>query len=143
MNTAFEPPANAFTQHFVVPNEDIDDLGHVGNVAWVRWLQEAATAHSTSIGLGLEEYRARGVLFVVRKHEIEYLVPAFRGETIEAVTWIASVKGATSVRRTLFRRPSDEALLVRAATTWVLITIPSGRPTRIPAELGVRYGFSG
>lgn len=142
MKTALQPPANAFTHSFVVPDSDIDDLGHAGNVAWVRWVQDAATAHSTSIGLDLSGLRQLALLFVVRRHDIEYLSPAFVGETIDALTWIESVRGATSVRRTLFRRPSDGALLARAATTWVLVSIPTGRPTRIPAELGVRYGFA-
>jgi acyl-CoA thioester hydrolase len=141
MNAAIEPPANAFTHHFVVPTSDIDELGHAGNVAWVRWVQEAATAHSTSIGLDLAAYREINLLFVVRKHEIEYLSPAYRDEKVVALTWIESVRGATALRRTTFSRPSDGVVLARAATTWVLLSTPSGRPTRIPADLGVRFGY--
>ena len=25
--------------------DDIDELGHVNNAAWVRWIQDMATAH--------------------------------------------------------------------------------------------------
>ena len=133
------PPANAFSHRFVVPAGDIDDLGHASNVSWVRWVQDAATAHSLSIGLGLDAYRSLGVVWVVRRHEIEYLGAAFADQEIEAVTWVASLKGATSLRRTIFRR--DGAELARAATTWVLLSIGTGRPTRVPAELLSRYGF--
>jgi acyl-CoA thioester hydrolase len=104
---------------------------------------EAATAHSVSIGLDLEAYRALGVLWVVRRHEIDYLGQAFEGETLEVLTWVETLRGATSLRRTLFRRATDAGLLCRAATTWVLLDIASGRPRRIPRELLERYGFSG
>jgi len=138
-----EPPANAFTHRFEVAPSDIDMLGHAGNVSWLRWVNEAATAHSVSIGLDLEAYRALGVLWVVRRHEIDYLGQAFEGETLEALTWVETLRGATSLRRTLFRRAADAASLSRAATTWVLLDIASGRPRRIPRELLERYGFGG
>lgn len=133
------PPANAFSHRFRVPASDIDDLGHASNVSWVRWVQEAATAHSLSIGLGLDAYKALGMVWVVRRHDIEYLGAAYEGEQIEAVTWVATLKGATSLRRTIFKREQSE--LAHAATTWVLLSIASGRPTRVPKELLSRYGF--
>ena len=136
------PPANAFSHRFVVSAADIDELGHAGNVRWVQWVQDAASAHSLAVGLGLPEYQAFGLLWVVRRHDIEYLGPAYANEALEALTWIESVKAATTVRRTLFRRVSDGAPLARAATTWVLIKADTGRPTRIPPELEGRYGFT-
>src|SRR6185503_10681464 len=36
--TVFEKPITA-------QPEDIDELGHVNNAAWVRWIQDMATAH--------------------------------------------------------------------------------------------------
>lgn len=137
-----EAPANAFTHRFVVSSADIDELGHAGNVSWVRWVGELAAAHSVSVGLGLEGYRKLGVLWVVRKHEIEYLGQAFEGEELRGVTWIESLRGATSLRRTLIRRAGDDALLCRALTTWALIDIATGKPRRIPPELPTRYGFT-
>jgi len=137
-----EPPANAFTHRFVVSKSDIDDLGHAGNVSWVRWVNEAAGAHSLAIGLDLEGYRKLGMLWVVRRHEIEYLQAAFEGDQVDAHTWVHSLRGATSLRRTLFRRADNQALLARAETTWVLLALPSGRPTRVPKQLLERYGFS-
>ena len=36
--TPFEKPITATEQ-------DIDELGHVNNAVWVRWIQDMATAH--------------------------------------------------------------------------------------------------
>jgi acyl-CoA thioester hydrolase len=137
---SFVPPANAFSHRFSVPASDIDELGHASNVSWVRWVQDAATAHSLGVGLDFEQYVKLGVVWVVRRHDIEYLGAAFQGDDIEALTWVDSLRGATSLRRTLFRR--GEAVVARAATTWVLLDLDTRRPKRVPAELLARYGFS-
>ena len=34
-----------FTRDFTASPEDIDELGHVNNAVWVRWIQDMATAH--------------------------------------------------------------------------------------------------
>jgi acyl-CoA thioester hydrolase len=138
-----EPPANAFTHRFVVADSDIDELGHAGNVIWVRWVNEAAGAHSMSVGLDFETYKSMGFLWVVRRHEIEYLGAALAGQELAAVTWVDSQRGATSLRRTLFHRGSDRALLARAATTWALVNVETRKPLRIPKPLLARYGFEG
>jgi acyl-CoA thioester hydrolase len=135
-----EPPANAFTHRFEVLASDIDDLGHAGNVSWVRFINDAAAAHSRAIGLDLEAYRKLGLLWVVRRHDVLYLGPAYAGEALQTVTWIDSARGASSIRKSQVHRTADGALLLRAETTWVLIVSTTGKPTRIPPELMHRYG---
>ena len=70
-------------------------------------------------GLGPDVYFELGVVWVVRRHDIEYLLPALEGEELDAWTWVETLRGATSLRRTVIRR--DDRDLARAATTWVLI----------------------
>jgi acyl-CoA thioester hydrolase len=136
------PPSHAFSHTFNVEQSDIDELGHANNVVWVRWVNEAAIAHSRSVGLGPDAYFALRVLWVVRRHDIEYLVPALPGEALEAHTWVATLRGATSLRRTDIRRARDGCLLARASTTWALVDMETGRPRRVPKEILARYGFS-
>jgi len=138
----FAPPARAFLHTFTVNPSDIDDLGHANNVVWVRWVNETAIAHSRSVGLGHEVYLSLQVLWVVRRHDIEYLVPALEGETLQARTWVATLRGATSLRRTVFERASDSRLLARAETTWALIDAATGKPRRVPRDVMARYGFT-
>ena len=137
----FAPPPGAFTHRFEVPASDVDDLGHASNVSWVRWVGEAATAHSQAVGLDLAAYHELGVYWVVRRHEIEYLGSAFGGEALDATTWVVDNRGASSRRRTLFRRAADGQVLGRATTTWALVSAEGGKPARIPRGLLERYGF--
>jgi acyl-CoA thioester hydrolase len=139
MDKDFEPSALAHQHSFIVTPEDIDDFGHANNVVWVRWVNEAAIAHSYAVGLSAERLRELDAIWVVRKHEIEYLAPAFAGQALECLTWPAAVRGATSLRRSLFR--FEGRLLARAETVWALLHAASGRPRRVSAELMAAYGY--
>jgi len=136
----FEPSHLAFQHEFRVDQADIDEFGHANNVVWVRWVNEAAMAHSRAVGLDPETLIAMRAMWIIRKHEIEYLLPAFAGEQLICATWPAAVRGATSVRRNVFLR--DGRVLARAETTWALLHTETGRPRRVPLEMMHAYGFS-
>jgi acyl-CoA thioester hydrolase len=133
------PPAHAFSITLVVGPDDIDALGHANNVVYVRWVQDVAVAHSRAVGLDWSAYQAMGSVFAVRRHEIDYLSPAFENDEIRLVTWVESARPATTVRRTLAERVRDGRTLARAATTWVLLDLKGGRPRRIADELMARF----
>ena len=91
------------------------------------------------MGFDREVYFRMRVIWVVRRHDVEYLSPALDGEKLEALTWIADLRGATSRRRTVIER--EGRLLLRAETTWALIDTDTSKPRRIPKEMLERYGF--
>jgi acyl-CoA thioester hydrolase len=131
--------SDTFRLDLSVADADIDVLGHASNIAFVRWIQDVAIAHSTSVGLGLDGYHRLGGVFVVVRHEIDYVRSALRGEALEARTWISSVMAAKCLRATELARKHDGLVLARGLTTWGFIEIASGRPRRIPDE--VRAAF--
>jgi acyl-CoA thioester hydrolase len=118
---------------------DIDELGHASNVVYLRWVLEAALAHSTAAGLDQAAYLSRGEVWVVRRHEVEYLRPALAGERLAVDTRVVSMAAANSVRRTSILRISDGALLCRASTDWVFVDLRRGRPIRIPDDIRARF----
>lgn len=120
--------------------EDVDELAHVSNIVYVRWVQEVAIAHSAAVGWTPAAYLASGSVFVVRRHEIEYLASAVEGDEVELITWVESFSVASSVRQTRLFRVRDEKELARATTTWAFVSTRSGKPTRIPAEIIAAFG---
>ena len=110
---------------------DIDELGHSSNIAYVRWIQDVAVAHSAEVGLDMAAYQRIGAVFVVVRHEIDYLRPALRGDRLKARTWISSVMAAKCLRETEITRESDGVLLAKSVTTWGFIEVATGRPRRI------------
>jgi acyl-CoA thioester hydrolase len=124
-----------FQLDFTVLESDIDPLGHASNIAYVRWVQDVAVAHSGAVGLDYGAYQRLGAIFVIRRHEIDYLRPALRGDRIEARTWVRSVMAAKCERATELTRLSDRACIAKALTTWGYIDVTNGRPTRIPEHV--------
>lgn len=124
-----------FRLELTVTPEDIDALGHASNIAFVRWIQDVAVAHSAALGLGLEAYQRMGAVFVVVRHEIDYLRPALRGDVLEARTWISTVMAAKCLRSTELARKGDGQVLARGVTTWGFVEMATGRPRRITEEV--------
>ncbi len=124
-----------FRVQIVAQASDIDELDHVSNIAYVRWIQDVALAHSAAVGLSWADYeRIRG-MFVVRRHEIEYLRSAKLGDAIDLVTWVADFRGAASQRRTRILRSDGGEELAHATTIWAYLARETGRPTRIPQDV--------
>lgn len=117
--------------HFRVPAEDIDDLGHAGNYHYVRWLQQAAVAHSSALGWAAADYDELGAGWVVRSHQITYLYPAFEGDRLKIRTWVANLKSATSLRRYEILNEAG-TVLARAETDWAFIDYQRQKAVRIP-----------
>jgi acyl-CoA thioester hydrolase len=128
------PISPIYTFPFTIPPEAIDENGHVNNVQYVQWMQDAATRHYTALG-GIAPAQAVGATWVVRSHHVEYLLPAFVGEEIEIRTWVEDLRRVRSLRRYEFVRKSDGALLVRGETDWVFVDVETGRPVAIPQAI--------
>jgi acyl-CoA thioester hydrolase len=131
----------AFEWDLETSDADIDEQKHVSNLVYVRWVQDVAVAHSTANGFDLARYQQFGACFVVRRHDIEYLAPLGAGERVRVSTWIDNWRGASAHRRTRVTRLSDGRDVLRALTHWVLISLPEGRPQRIPKVLLDAFGY--
>jgi acyl-CoA thioester hydrolase len=121
-----------YLHHHTVQPEEIDGLGHVNNVCYVSWMQDAAVAHSSVQGWTPERYHSAGYGWVARSHYIEYRSPAFENEQIIVRTWVADFQRVSSVRRFEILRATDEALLARAETNWAFVRFSDSRLMRVP-----------
>jgi acyl-CoA thioester hydrolase len=120
-----------FRHEFTVTQADLDLNGHVNNVNYVQWMQDAAIRHYSFIG-GIAPMQAVGGNWVIRSHTVEYLRPAFAGDVIEVQTWVANIRRVRSLRRYRFLRKSDGKLLVKGETDWVFVDAATGSPLAIP-----------
>jgi len=115
-----------------VKPEEIDGLGHVNNQVYLEWFMQAATAHSEAVGWDIQKLLALGEGWVVRRHEIDYLLPVLPGETIKMRTWIETAEKASSERQYEIYRLSDGRKACCGKSVWVWINYKTGRPARIP-----------
>ncbi|WP_083579090.1 acyl-CoA thioesterase [Tardibacter chloracetimidivorans] len=125
------PDRNVFQMPFAPRPGDIDELGHVNNAVYVRWLQDVATAHWVKLASPADVAR---YLWVATRHEIDYHRAILPDETVTARTWVGDPKGARFDRFVEF---VDDQGRIRAAarTTWAIIDRKTGKPLRVPREL--------
>jgi acyl-CoA thioester hydrolase len=125
-----------FERRITAAAEDIDGLGHVNNAIWVRWIQDMATAHWEAIA---PEAHREAYVWVVVRHEIDYLRAVTAGETVTGRTWVGEApKGARFDRHVEFVG-DDRKARVRAKTTWAIIDKAAGRPIRVPDEVAAPF----
>lgn len=115
-----------------VSDADIDELGHVNNVVYVRWIQEIAVAHWRAAAPA--ELQAE-VVWVVLRHEIDYKRAARAGEQVIACTWVGDATGTRFERFTEILRPEDRQVLVQAKSIWCPLNVHTGRPRRVDPSL--------
>ncbi|MFM7027051.1 MAG: acyl-CoA thioesterase [Chakrabartia sp.] len=126
----------AFERLIVPQPDDIDELGHVNNAVWVRWVQDMATAHWAAIARPEDQ---AAYIWVVVRHEIDYLGNVGPGEAVTARTWISDKpKGARFDRNVTFAT-AEGKIIVRAKTTWAMIDKASGRIARVRDEIAAPF----
>ena len=121
-----------FQYAFAVQPEDIDVLGHVNNVVYLRWVQDVAEAHwKTLAPVSVKEKYS----WVVLRHEIDYLRAALPGDEILGKTWVEDFEGVRSNRIVQLYKQHSGTLLAEAKTTWCLLDAVSMKPKRIEADV--------
>lgn len=119
-----------FEHSLIVKAEDIDRQGHVNNVRYLQWIQDIAVAHWLS--RATDEQKAN-ITWVVMRHEIDYLRPAFENEEIAVMTWVGESQGAKWERFTEIRR--GDKVLAKAKSIWVALDSKTLRPRRVDVNL--------
>jgi acyl-CoA thioester hydrolase len=118
---------------------DIDGLGHVNNVVYLRWVQDIAIAHWKAEASAADQEK---LLWIVVRHEIDYKQPARLGDVILAKTWVGAATRIRFERHTEMLRASDGVLLARARTVWCPIDALTGKLVGVSAELRARFSVA-
>jgi acyl-CoA thioester hydrolase len=133
MNPPDRPTSGARFDHpALVEDADIDANGHANNVAYLRWVQEAAVSHWSAV---VEPAATANLSWVVVRHEIDYERPAYRDDALIARTWVGQITAATTERFCEILRGTDGQLLAKARTVWCAIDPRTGRPKRIDSRI--------
>lgn len=121
---------NIFQVTIKVTKKDIDTLHHVNNAVYVKWMYMVAYKHWAFLTNGVT---VSDCVWVVKKHEIAYLKPAFLGDEITVKTWVGNTQGFKSERLMEFYK--EDVLLVTAKTTWGMLSASTNKPKRINKDV--------
>lgn len=123
---------NFFEIQITVEEKHLDSLKHVNNVVYVQWLQDVALKHwKTFVSKEIDEE----VLWVVKKHEIDYFQSAVLNDELIIRTWTGANSAATWDRHYEIIRTKDKKILVKAKSVWVLLDRKTFKPKRIDEEV--------
>ena len=112
--------------------EHIDDNGHVNNVVYVGWLQDAGTAHWNA--RFDDETRARWS-WVATRHEVDYFRPLMPHSVgVVARTWVGDPQGPR-FNRSVRIEDGEGRVCAQGVSEWVLVDATTMRPHRIPATM--------
>ena len=121
-----------FEYPITILQNDIDEQGHVNNIVYLKWVQEVAIAHWTSVAT---KEMQKNNLWVVSKHEIDYLKSAYIDSNLIAKTWVTEAQGAKSERHVTIMDAKTETIYAKIKTVWYLLDFKTKRPKRIDAEI--------
>ncbi len=123
--------SNKIFQHQIkVAATDIDAMNHVNNVVYLQYIQDIGQAHWESV---VTADITSQLTWVARRHEIDYLKPAFLGDTLTVRTWVDAFTGVTSLRHCEIYK--DDTLITKSKTTWVAINPQTAKPQRVGQEI--------
>jgi acyl-CoA thioester hydrolase len=106
-----------FEHPVTIKPTDIDEMNHVNNVVYLRYVQEIAELHwKTHAPISLQQE----VAWVVVRHEIDYL---------------SEKKGATSFRHVELLNTQTKKIVAKAITTWCMLDRQTLRPKRIDDQV--------
>lgn len=121
--------------------EDTDFSGVVYHARYLHFLERGRTDCIRLLGVSQGRMHAgdaddaQGLAFVVRRMEIDFLLPARMDDILTIRTWATKLKGA---RMTLAQEITAKGRTLLTATVLVAVINAAGRPRRLPDAIAER-----
>ena len=123
-----------FRHPIAIDPADIDQMGHVNNATYLKWVQEAVVDYWRSVAPPDAVARQ---LWVALKHEITCLRPTFLQDVVVAEVIAEKVGGARAMFTTVVRR--GEEVLSGIKSSWCCFGAVTHRPARLAREVVARF----
>jgi acyl-CoA thioester hydrolase len=130
-NTIKLPVTYWKTPVHVLPS-DFDELGHVNNVMYLRYVQEVSANHWKSLAT---EEQLTSCIWVVGRHEIDYNHAIHPDDEVVGLTWVHPPQGMRFARSVWLVSPGMDKIYAQAYTIWLLLHKETGKPRRVDNEL--------
>jgi acyl-CoA thioester hydrolase len=122
---------------------DIDSYGHVNNVTYLQYLEDARVqlthtplGQAAGAGAGPEQtfhdLVGLDLFTLVGRHEIEYLAPlVFRPEPVYVNIWVTRLGGSSFEFGYTVTEKDGSVVYAQASSSMVLVSRSTGRPVRL------------
>ena len=115
---------------------DADPYGHLASGAYVNMIMShRVEVLEDLLGFSIMRYARSGVAFPARNVEIEYLRPAFVGDSLEVGSWVEELGASSFEVRAVVVGQTDRAIRAVAKIHFVTVDGRSGKAVAVPAAL--------
>lgn len=105
----------------------------------INYFQDCSTFHSEDIGLGMDDLKERGRVWILSSWQVVADRYPHIGEWIDVSTWATGFQGLFGTRN--FRmRDAQKNTVAYANSVWVFMDVKKGRPVRPEASDIEKYG---
>jgi YbgC/YbaW family acyl-CoA thioester hydrolase len=118
---------------------DTDCGGVVHNIAYLRMIETCRTRLAATMGMDLRTLSDTRVFPVVTRTEIDYKRAAKLGDWIRIRGRLDELSRARFWCAFEMIREADGALLVTARQSLALVSMPEGKPLRLPAHWATQW----
>lgn len=118
--------SKVYAHQLTVSQADLDEMNHVNNIVYLKFMQDAAILHWYSLA---SQETIDSMRWVARRHEIDYLKQAFLGDELTIKTWVTEFSAVTSFRH--YEVLKGNEVIAKALTQWVALDSQTLRPKRL------------
>ena len=119
---------------YTVRFSDCDPMGHLNNARYIDYMLNAREDHlKQAYQINLLEYHKQGIGWVVRRHDIQYVRPAFYNETVCIESRLIELTESHVLVEMLMYDESQIALKAIMWTNFTSVDVKTGRRKEHPA----------
>lgn len=113
---------------YTVRFSDCDPMGHLNNARYIDYMLNAREDHlKQAYQIDLLEYHKQGIAWVVRRHDIQYVRPAFYNETVCIQSRLIELADSHVMVEMLMYDEKQTTLKAIMWTNFTSIDVKSGR----------------
>src|ERR1044072_667473 len=119
---------------YTVRFSDCDPMGHLNNARYIDYMLNAREDHlKQAYQIDLLEYHKQGIAWVVRRHDIQYVRPAFYNETVCIQSRLIELADSHVMVEMLMYDEKQTTLKAIMWTNFTSVDVKTGRKKEHPA----------
>jgi len=115
-----------YSEYFIVKTYDVDFLQRTSPSTILGYMQEVATNHAYSLGLGYEKSYEHNFIWILRSAKYEFRSIPRVNDSLEVFTWPVGVSGLKALRRFEFRAGGKS--IGSGYHYWIMLDILKNKP---------------
>jgi acyl-ACP thioesterase len=126
------PPRNLLQLRLPITMRDCQLDFKVSVPAILNWLQEAASQHAETLGVGIQALQAQGVTWMLGRMSLRITRTPKWGETLTLATWPSGIHRRLIAERQFILADAAGNTLVEASSEWLCVNLSTGKLAPLP-----------